>query len=398
MAGGSRSKKRRRSRKRNPAEQLTDDLLVEILARVPYRSLCRFRCVSTRWRALISHPDNRARLPQSLAGFFHIEPRPSGSPARYSFTGVAEAGGPPLIHPSLSFLPDHERELLGSCNGLLLCRCYRFPDKDEFDYLVVNPVTEESVAVPVSRPRPPLVQMALLGFDPTFSSHFHVFEFQMEAYDHDGFRYVPVVKIYSSATGVWSRKQTDWSIGIMPWEGSSGAFVNCVMYFLAVHSIIGAVDVEGKTWRRIDFPYSEGSSFSPSFSGLSQGQLHAAFGDGQKLNGKLEIWVLEDKDSEDWTLKHTISFKHLVGKKRVNLGLDFSVVAFHPDRNMVFFVFGHRKKTLMSYDMDSRRVYTIHNLGREKFLPYVPCSGYEKFLPYVPLFSKSLPDGANGNQ
>ncbi|KAG2652667.1 hypothetical protein PVAP13_1NG400000 [Panicum virgatum] len=81
MEGGSSSKKRRwrkrklkQERKPNPATQLTDDLLVEILSRVPYRSLCRFRCVSTRWRALISHPDYRRRLPQTLAGIFHRSP------------------------------------------------------------------------------------------------------------------------------------------------------------------------------------------------------------------------------------------------------------------------------------------------------------------------------------
>ncbi|CAL4906505.1 unnamed protein product [Urochloa decumbens] len=380
MAGGSTSnRKRRRSRKPNPAAQLTDDLLVEILARVPYRSLCRFRCVSTRWRALISDPDNRGRLPQTLAGFFNIEPTPGGAPHstptrysfaasnRYSFAGVPGAGGaPPLIHPSLSFLPDREREhlvLVSSCNGLL-CRCYRFPDEDEFDYLVIDPATEEWVAVPVDA-----------GGD--------------DNDDHDGDGYVLAVKIYSSAMGLWSCKKTGWSSGIMPRGDSSSVFVNGMMYFLAVFGFIGAVDVEGKTRRIIDC--SEDSSFcSPAgFIHLSQGRLHLATGHDE-LSDKLEIWVLEDKDSEEWTLKHMISFNHLVRKKQVSYGFhDFSVVAFHPDRNMVFFVFGHHKKSLMSYDMDSRRVHTIHNLGR---------CGYKKFLPYVPLFSKSLPDGGNGSQ
>ncbi|CAN6356207.1 unnamed protein product [Urochloa humidicola] len=98
MAGGSRSKKgskkrrarRRRSQKRNPAGELTDDLLLEILTRVPYRSLCRFRCVSTRWRALISDPQNRGRLPQTLAGFFYPLPLPLG-PRRCSLRSINAA-------------------------------------------------------------------------------------------------------------------------------------------------------------------------------------------------------------------------------------------------------------------------------------------------------------------
>ncbi|CAN6347793.1 unnamed protein product [Urochloa humidicola] len=67
MAGGSRSKKsrarRRRSQKRNLTAELTDDLLLEILARVPYRSLPPFHCVSKRWNVLIFDPDNRGRPP-----------------------------------------------------------------------------------------------------------------------------------------------------------------------------------------------------------------------------------------------------------------------------------------------------------------------------------------------
>ncbi|KAF6987989.1 hypothetical protein CFC21_005579 [Triticum aestivum] len=63
-------KGRRSKRRRCPAANLTDDLVVEILSRLPARSVCRFKCVSTTWRDLISHPVNRTKLPQTLAGFF----------------------------------------------------------------------------------------------------------------------------------------------------------------------------------------------------------------------------------------------------------------------------------------------------------------------------------------
>ena len=52
--------------KRNPAASLTDDLLVEILRRLPIRSVCRFKCVSRSWRKLISDPDYRKKLPQTM--------------------------------------------------------------------------------------------------------------------------------------------------------------------------------------------------------------------------------------------------------------------------------------------------------------------------------------------
>jgi len=52
------------------ADDLPDDAVVEILSRVPGRSIHRFKCVSKRWRDLIADPLHRKRLPQTLEGFF----------------------------------------------------------------------------------------------------------------------------------------------------------------------------------------------------------------------------------------------------------------------------------------------------------------------------------------
>ncbi|XP_039802956.1 F-box protein At2g40910-like [Panicum virgatum] len=49
---------------------LPDDAIVEILSRVPARSLCRFKCVSKAWRDLIADRHNCKKLPQTLEGFF----------------------------------------------------------------------------------------------------------------------------------------------------------------------------------------------------------------------------------------------------------------------------------------------------------------------------------------
>jgi hypothetical protein len=43
------------SRKEHPVASLTDDLLLEILSRVPYKSLCRLKCVSKTTR---THPSS----------------------------------------------------------------------------------------------------------------------------------------------------------------------------------------------------------------------------------------------------------------------------------------------------------------------------------------------------
>lgn len=52
-------------------ERLTDELLVEILSRVPASSHNSCNLVSEHWLGLIDHPDHRKRLPKPLAGFFY---------------------------------------------------------------------------------------------------------------------------------------------------------------------------------------------------------------------------------------------------------------------------------------------------------------------------------------
>ncbi|TVU50136.1 hypothetical protein EJB05_01493, partial [Eragrostis curvula] len=376
-------------------DQLTDDLLVEILARVPYKSLRRFTCVSKRWRDLIAHPDHRRKLPQTLAGFFYHEAQLSASPT-LGFVN-ASGTGPPLVDTSFAFLPDREREsrltLLDGCNGLLLFRCYRLADPMEFDYLVINPATEEWVAVPVTRRWSVKVETVRLGFDPAVSSHFHVFEFQIdddgdgESEDSDdGDGHVLGVKIYSSESGLWSYKQSGWEVEPKLNTDFRSAFVDGKLYVVALQCVIGRVDVEGRMWSEIEFPRSEESPFldrDVGFIDLSQGHLHFATSDD--IDGdKLAIWVLEDWDNEQWSLKHTVRFNYLVGRPNVGFGFhQFIIVAIHPQRNMVFFVFGH-DRTLMSYDMDSREVCIICDLGYN-------CM--EHFIPYVPLFSASLANG-----
>jgi len=49
---------------------LPDDPLMEILSRVPAKSVCRFKCMSKAWRDLIADPDNRKKLPQAMQGLF----------------------------------------------------------------------------------------------------------------------------------------------------------------------------------------------------------------------------------------------------------------------------------------------------------------------------------------
>ncbi|XP_020178494.1 putative F-box protein At2g02030 [Aegilops tauschii subsp. strangulata] len=106
--------------------EMGGDLLAEILVRLPHKSLARFQCVSTTWRALISADHLRRRLPLITSGvLFHDGPR-DGVGGRQTYTyvrpssgeddgrGVAEAD-------DMAFFPCHgTSSIIDGCNGLLL--------------------------------------------------------------------------------------------------------------------------------------------------------------------------------------------------------------------------------------------------------------------------------------
>ncbi|KAJ1296578.1 hypothetical protein BS78_01G312100 [Paspalum vaginatum] len=352
--------------KRNLPASFTDDLLVEILRRLPVRSLCRFKCVSRSWRNLISDPVHRKKLPHTLTGFFYHSSSGERFPCRaHHFTNVT-GKGPPFIFPSFSFLPvpSDDVVLLDSCNGLLLCRCFESgPHEGDgigpFHYVVCNPATEKWVMLPDGSWVAGERRTACLGFDPTVSSHFHVIEYVVDENDC-----VTGVEIYSSKTAAWSFKETS-------------VFLNGFMHMLTYSDGIITVNMDGNTWRTIPIP-----------DDVDVGCIHQAWGrlclftDGVDSHNavKLSIWILEDYGIDEWVLKHTVSHMKLFRKNRLHFDVDYTVITVHPRCNLIFFVFGW-EQTLMAYEMDRKEVRVIRNLGHDCWDPY---------FPYVPLFSEAL--------
>uniref|UniRef100_M8BHH1 Uncharacterized protein n=1 Tax=Aegilops tauschii TaxID=37682 RepID=M8BHH1_AEGTA len=182
--------------------KLPGDVLVDIISRVPYKSTRCCKCVSTRWRDLIAHPDHREKLPRStLAGFFYRTF--DMDRCQYDSHGYRSLSGNWCpIDASLSFLPNYKKiDLLDCCKGLLLCRCSK-PYPETPDYVVGNPATEKWVTVPAKEWSSD--SYARLGFDPAVSSHFHVFELVPAAALNANLKFdynIKEVGIYSSKAG-----------------------------------------------------------------------------------------------------------------------------------------------------------------------------------------------------
>ena len=106
-----------------------------------------------------------------------------------------------------------------------------------------------------------------MGIDPTVCSYFLVIEYVHEEGAGVG------VDIYSSKTAVWIFKESERGMGIILRSHLISVFLNGFMYILE-YSLIVAVDMDRKTWRKIRKPcaieisihQAQGHSYVPAFS------------------------------------------------------------------------------------------------------------------------------------
>ncbi|EAZ04179.1 hypothetical protein OsI_26321 [Oryza sativa Indica Group] len=342
----------------------TIDLVVDILRRLPVRSVCRSKGVCPYWRDLIADHDHRKKLPQTLSGFFYTSFSEERSAAEHHFTNVTGIGMP-LISPTFAFLPQCKEVIpLDSCNGLLLCRCLQFDGVSKFHYAVCNPATEEWVMLPDANWADGENRIACLCFDPAISSHFHVVE-----YVEDEAECVTGVEINSSKTGLWSVHVNGWNgvVLVSLSVNRRSVFLNGFLHSVTPADEIVAVDMEGKKWRKIPVPDRDNDI---GIIHQTQGCLSAFNVDLLDIF-KLSIWFLEDYDTNNWILKHTVSSLDLFEGKNYRLDFEYQVIAVHPDCNLIFFVYG-LDNTLMAYEMDRKEVRVIRNLGHDYCWPYLP--------------------------
>ncbi|CAL4977750.1 unnamed protein product [Urochloa decumbens] len=370
----------RRSRKKQRVPSLSEDLIVEILSRVPYRSLCRFKCVSKSWLAICCDPDLRKKSPQTLSGFFCYSRHEDDDTNLHGLSFLNLSGrGRPLVDPSPPFLEGYEGPLfLHCCSSLLLWKVWRSSPFDP-EYVVSNPATEKWILLPRPEARHP-APLVRLGFDPAVPSCFYVFMFVTNQYDG-----VTGVEIYSSETGGWTFRRSEWEDYTTLIHDTQTVFFNGTLYSTTTDLSLVSIDAEGTTWRKISMPlnYIRDLNEDDGFIMHSQGRLYAMHIDFHNDN-QLSVWALGTKSNEQWTLEHTANITQLLGRLHRSRYEFYILIATHPERNLIFFTGGLHGE-LMSYDMDKQEINAICTL-QEYFM--APC------LPYIPCFVDwSLPLG-----
>jgi hypothetical protein len=120
------------------------------------------------------------------------------------------------------------------------------------------------------------------------------------------------VSIYSFNSAAWMFKESKWGEGVVCTYLTS-VFLNGFIHCLELSQIV-AVDMQGKTWRKIRRPYCEAISIHEA-----QGQLCVCT-TIMFMKYHLSFWVLEDYGTNNWILKHTVTTPEIFGRNNIEFG------------------------------------------------------------------------------
>ncbi|XBJ27639.1 hypothetical protein VPH35_004873 [Triticum aestivum] len=364
------------SKKVIAAANLTDDLVVEILSRVPFKSFCRFKCVCKAWLAFASDPHYHRKLPKIPTGLFHGGN--DGSVAELASMSPNDEE----INGALTFLPHHEHlEFVDCCNGLVLCK-YKtsYASAEACRFIMCNPATREwrSLPVPDTQPDPTeFVGDTFLAFDPSWSAQFYVFNFR-EKFDGYWTLGINKLEVFSSDLSTWI-VDAAWSPFIKICNPHH--FIGGVLYVHTNGGDILGLEVIGSGIPPRHFivklPHGHSDLVSGCFGQSSGGHTIAVFS-------------LDTCHSYKWSFKYRLSMGNAFGRDDFlhiddegwYCWLDYQIVALDSERKVLFLVDKVRMK-LLSYNIITGKLSEIEDGCRTDYLYYVAC--YSK-LPVLSSF------------
>ncbi|KAL6883390.1 hypothetical protein ACP4OV_010804 [Aristida adscensionis] len=321
---------------------LNDDLIAEIIVRLPLKSAARCRCVSTKWRAAISGDDSlRRRLPLHMSAVYFTDDDGGRRPR------VACAAGDRLLEDcDLGFFPFWEAGgavACDACNGLLLCRS---PGTRRL--YVVDPVRRRWAALP-----PPAkdARLSVLAFDPSSSPHYRVVNFTGWPDDRGA-----DVEVFSSAApAAWAVRSPEF--GGVPASALSAGSVHAhggAVYIVAsddAHSRVVRMEVAGGECACTVVELPEPVGGGGGHVAHSGGRLHYVTTD----HGVFRVWALEVEDSSptrQWRLKHAAMVEDVVNGACTGGNKLVRFLAMHLEKDVVYM--WSPPARFVEYDMDKK--------------------------------------------
>lgn len=309
-----------------------DEVIIQILVRLPIKSVFKFKQVCKLWCKLLSERYfiqlyNRISVtnPRVLIEVSDSSESKSGLICIDKFVGVSDL--------NLDFIKDRVK-IRASCNGLLCCSS--IPDKGV--YYVCNPMTRQYKLLPRCRERPvtrfyPDGEATLVGLACDLFN-FNKFSVVLAGY-HRSFGHRPdrnfMCLVYDSDTNKWRKfnslqddyfthmniNQVVYVNGALHWMTGS---YSCVLVLNLKNDVLGKISLPNEVH------YGSGTrAYLLDFDGLlSIIQISDSW---------LTIWALKDYDIEKWEVVDKVSLRCIRGMVPgifpISQGGDYMFLATH---------------------------------------------------------------------
>ncbi|XP_050221959.1 F-box protein At2g23160-like [Mercurialis annua] len=346
-------------------DRLSEDLVVEILCRLPVKSLMQCKRVSKGWYNLISNvcAPNISRISSAIpSGFLFIFVCKKTSVYDRAYVSYPQGrycdnNCSGFLRSCTVLLPHRPFKLHDACNGLLL-----FFSADG-RYYVCNPTTKQCIAVPYVQ-RKYRSYVASLVFENFMSPHYKIIRFpDLKA----GCGFIDL-DVFSSATGNWVKQKLriEQSVFSSVEYIVRTVYLNGKLYMQSMSEYLLCFDLDNLIAKAIQLPVAY-SKYKFGFIGLSKGQLYYANHDSSK--SKFCFWILENCF---WRLKHCLSISHLMSLSpqvrelcKDGISTNFMPYAIHPSADIVFLGF---PTMLLSYNLQDGKLEVIFKMVKGRLI------------------------------
>ncbi|KAH7852248.1 hypothetical protein Vadar_022442 [Vaccinium darrowii] len=374
-------------------------IILELLLRLPVKSVMRFKCVSSEWNDMIldaafrkNHLSRHSK--NALTGFFYHHDAPKLSETGYNLSGPAKFINTTTVNTtelqSLDYLQKFGY-VLASSKGLLLL------SKNPNSYHVFDPVSKKRIKLPKPLEKLPCATVGFICHEQecTDGHNVNVYSlsyklvrigFELSSYKAKTW----AVETYSSKTSKWKKSKIVAALGFNFRRELAAKVIGGVFHWWSRWSNwIVAYNPDNNPKGRVKLiksPWDMGvNEFGyTGFEGTQNGCLQF-----YKICAWIEVWILKgkqeggsylDDDDEDvvevnrWTLAHRISFLE-IGNKPCDID-NFKIllvpIAISPwNPHIIFFQSPFK---LMSYDRTDQK---IENFPTHKFETHA-----DEFVPF----------------
>ncbi|KAL7109864.1 hypothetical protein ACP275_06G202000 [Erythranthe tilingii] len=328
---------------------LPQEIITEILSKLPVNSLLRFKSVSKSWRFLISSKHLiKTHLEYSKKNEYSARTRIISTTSQFGRSLCTFSlrllltkpffRGSPLDFPINNYAG--ELCVVGSCNGLICIVV------DEYEFWLCNPSTREFKQLPPVFTGLGSITRYGFGFDKS-TSDYKVYAFLTRVFDNRERR--AMGRMYSLKADSWGREQQLFVDGspFYAKDRQVGKFVSGKLHWISLKFEIVRLDLKSGTFGLVERLPScfEGGSY-PRLGVLDGCRLCVSC---SYLNeSRFDIWIWNEYGVEDsWTKFASISYSYLLSP----LSPRSSPLCVLPDGDVLF----NRGLNFVIYNLKDKR-------------------------------------------